>query len=127
MACVVTPESESFAFGPASGSDIGTLADVGITAQVVHELAAADLVQVILEPGDRRFFDKLPGVRSTGSIPALSRSAFGQPPIFATNTAWQSLMARMMVVRLSSSPNPPWQYRSTRRWPTNLAPAVDSS
>ena len=46
---------------------------------------------------------------STGSIPAVIRSALGQPPILATNTAWQSLMARITVSRLSSSPKPPWQ------------------
>jgi hypothetical protein len=45
---------------------------------------------------------------STGSMPAARSVSLGQPPILATKTAWQSLIARTIVSRLSSSPKPPW-------------------
>jgi len=42
-----------------SGRHVRTLADVGVTARGVLDLAALHLAQIVLEPGDRRLLDEL--------------------------------------------------------------------
>ncbi len=126
MPCVVTP----LILLVARSSYAATRRPGGcrIAALHVRDLAACDLFQVVPEVGDGGLFDELTGAIG---LPARYRPLqirpWGSRRFSRRIPRVQSLMARMMVARLSSSPNPSWQYRSTRRWPMNFAPAVDSS
>ena len=47
------------AHGGSGRRDQRALADLRVAALDVHDLAAVDFVQIVLEPGDRRFLDEL--------------------------------------------------------------------